>query len=395
MKNIITLGIISTLLLSGCWDKRELNEISITMGIGIDELDDQYVVTAQVVVPSEVSVKGSTGGSPVTLFKAEGETILEATSKLSRITPRTIYPGHLRVLVISDTVAEKGIGSILDFFERNWEIRSDFQIVIAKDMTAEDILNVTTAIENIPANKIYNTLHVSDKNWSATNVMTLEQLIRDIKSLGSDAVISGIQITGDKELGISTQNIQSITPKARIQLNGLGVLKKDKLVGWLTESESKGYKLITNQIQRTMTTLSCPDGGTVSIDVIREKADIHAKVKNGQPKIDVSIRSEANIGEVDCQIDLTNKETISKLEKIYEEKIKEVTQSTIQTLQEDYKADVLGFGDAVHRVDPKIWKELKEDWAQHFSTLQVNVKVESKIRRVGIIVNSYEKNEED
>lgn len=164
MKKLVTIVIISSLLLSGCWDKKELNEISITMGIGVDELDDQYVVSAQVVVPSEVSVKGSTGGSPVTLFKAEGETILEAISKLSRITPRTIYPGHLRVLVISDKVAEKGIGNILDFFERNWEIRSDFYIVIAKDITAEEILNVTTAIESIPANKIFNTLNVSNKN---------------------------------------------------------------------------------------------------------------------------------------------------------------------------------------------------------------------------------------
>lgn len=197
-------------------------------------------------------------------------------------------------------------------------------------------------------------------------MITLEQLIRDIKSLGSDAVITGIQITGDKEQGISTQNVQSLTPKARIQLNGLGILKKDKLVGWLTESESRGYKLITNQIQRTMTTLSCPDGGKISIEVIREKADIHAKVINGKPKIDVSIRTEANIGEVDCQMDLTNKETISQLEKIYEKKIKEDTDSTIQTLQEDYKADVLGFGEAVHRVDPETWKELKSRLVRTF-----------------------------
>ncbi len=386
---------LTTLFLSGCWDKRELNEISITMGIGIDELDDQFVVTAQAVVPSEVSVKGSTGGSPVTLFKGEGETIVEAVRQLSVITPRVIYPGHLRILVISESVAEKGLGDTLDFFERNWELRSDFYIVIARDMTAEEILSVTTAIESIPANKIFNTLNISDENWSASNVVTLDQLLGDIASLGKDAVISGIKITGDSEIGQNKENVTSVTPVARIQLNGLGVFKKDKLVGWLTEKESKGYKLITNQVKRTITILSCPSSGTISIELLREKAKIKAKVVNGTPEVEVSISSEANISEVTCQIDLTQKETIDKLEEIYSEELKEIVQGTIRTLQEDYSADILGFGNAIHRADPETWKELKRDWEQQFSSLQVNVKVDAKLRRIGTIVNSYQKTREE
>lgn len=46
-----------SLFLSGCWDRRELDRLAIAVAVGIDKADDEYQVSAQVVVPSEMSVK--------------------------------------------------------------------------------------------------------------------------------------------------------------------------------------------------------------------------------------------------------------------------------------------------------------------------------------------------
>ena len=396
MKKGIVLLLISSLVLTGCWDRRELNELSMTMGIGIDESDDGYFVTVQVVVPLEVSIKGARGNSVVTLFQAEGDTIFEAIQKLSKEVPREVYPGHLRILVISESVAEKGIGEILDFFSRNWEVRSDYFVVVAKDVKAQDILNVTSSIESIPANNMYDMLNVANENWASTRGVTLDQLIRDIASEGREAVITGIEISGDDpEMGSSKQNVESITPLARLRLTDIGVFKKDRLVGWLTEKESTGYNEITNQVKSSVKTLSCPGGGTITIDVSRANAEIKAKVKNGNPEVDVVIHSEGDVAEVDCQIDLTKAETISMLEKLYTKKSKEIMHTSITTLQEAYQADIFGFGEAVHRADPKAWKKLKKNWDQEFSELKVNIKVDAKISQTGTISNSLQINEED
>jgi spore germination protein KC len=72
MKKHIFVLLILSLILTGCWDRRELNEIAITLALGIDKVDDKFQLTAQVVVPSEVSMKQSSGRSPVTLFQADG-----------------------------------------------------------------------------------------------------------------------------------------------------------------------------------------------------------------------------------------------------------------------------------------------------------------------------------
>lgn len=44
-------------LLTGCWDRQELNELGIMLGLGVDKDGDMIKVSAQVVVPNEVSSK--------------------------------------------------------------------------------------------------------------------------------------------------------------------------------------------------------------------------------------------------------------------------------------------------------------------------------------------------
>ncbi len=45
------------LLLTGCWNRRELNELAIAVGMGIDKHGDQFRVSVQVVDPGEAASK--------------------------------------------------------------------------------------------------------------------------------------------------------------------------------------------------------------------------------------------------------------------------------------------------------------------------------------------------
>jgi len=381
--------IILSLFLSGCWDRRELNELAITLAFGIDKVDDEYMVSAQVVVPSEVSMNKGAGRSTVTLFQATGETVYEALRKMTKDSPRKIYPGHLRMLVLGEELAQEGIAESLELLSRDWELRSDFFVAIAKDMTAAEVLNVTTTIESIPANKMYDTLKTSETAWAATNGITLDELIVNLVSDGKEAVLTGIFVTGDKEIGASKQNVESITPSARIQYDELAVFNKDKLVGWLTVQESKGYNDITNSVKTTVNTIHCPNEGQATIEVIKYKSDLKGSINNGNPKMDVNVKVEGNVAAVECKMDLTKPETIVELEEIYEKDVKKTIDDAINSVQRQYKTDIFGFGEAIHRSNPKEWKKIKEQWEEEFSELSVNVKVDMKLRRTGTVDNSF------
>ncbi|PID06405.1 MULTISPECIES: Ger(x)C family spore germination protein [unclassified Sporosarcina] len=395
MKKCIVTLLVLTLFLSGCWDRRELNELGIAMAIGIDKTENEYVISAQVVVPSEVSMKASTGRSAVTLYTATGETVYEAIRKMTKNAPRKMYPGHLQILVINEDLAKEGIAESLELLSRDWELRSDFYVVVAKDITATEVLNVTTPIENIPANKMFNSLKTSEKNWAGTEGVILDELVTNLISDGKEAVLTGIQVLGNKETGTSKQNVESITPSTRIEYDNLAVFKEDQLVGWLNEEESRGYSDITNTVKKTVTSITCPKEGKIIIDIFRYHSKIIGSINKGEPEVDIKIEAEGNIGEVLCSIDIMEPETIDKLEKIYEEEVKEIIHQTIESVQKQYQSDIFGFGEAIHRSNPKEWNEMKEHWDEKFSDLTVNVHIDMKIRRIGTVNNSFLKKIKD
>ncbi|MBO1515440.1 Ger(x)C family spore germination protein [Metabacillus bambusae] len=378
-------------LLSGCWNRRELNELAITVGLAIDKSEDQYVLTAQVVIPGAVAATRAAGQKlPVITYTEKGTTVFEAARRMTTISPRKIYFPHLRILVIGEELAEDGIGEVLDFLSRDHELRTDFYVAVAKDMKAENALKVLPALEDIPASKLFTSLETSEKAWAPTVAVTLDELISELVSEGMQPSLSGIQIRGDVQEGEKLNNVQQIDPDVDLQYSELAVFKGEKLIGWLNESESKAVNYVLGNVKSTIGEVPCPEGkGDVAIEVIRTKTDLKAKVENGSPKGIVEIKIEGNVGDVQCKkLDLTKTKTIDDLEKKSNKDVKKLVESSIKSVQEEFKVDVFGFGEAIHRSNPDYWKKVKKEWDEKFADMPVEVKADVQIRRIGKIGNS-------
>ncbi len=382
-----------SLLLSGCWDKREINELAISTAISIDKKDDEYHVAAQVVLPTELSMKGGMGSSPVTLYEASGKSVNEAIRKLTQVSPRIIYLGHLRVVVISEELAKEGIATTVDFLSRGWEIRSDFYMIVSKGRDAKEILNVQTSLEQIPSNELYNILHTSEANYSSTVAVNFFDLKTNLERDGKEGVLTGVEILGDPKKGSSKQNVEMIIPDAKIKFKELAVFKKDKLVGWLDEQESRGFNEATNQVKSTIGLVSCPDGGEVSIHTKKYNSKIKSKTTSNNPEIEIKVNIVANLGEVSCDIDLTKEKTIEMLQKEYEKVVKNDIQETIKVVQQKYQSDIFGFGAAIYKRNPQQWEKVKDNWDEIFAELPVNVEVDVQISHFGSVLNPIDKKE--
>ncbi|WP_236013207.1 Ger(x)C family spore germination protein [Paenibacillus glycanilyticus] len=393
IRKIVLLFIAMTLVLpiAGCWDRRELNELAISVALGIDKFGSQYQAVVQVVQPGEVaSQKGGVKAmTPVTVFKAEGATIFEAIRKMTTVSSRKIYAAHLRIIVIGEELAREGIGDALDILSRDYEVRADSFLLISKGTTASHILEILTPLEKIPANKIFESIQTSEKVWAPVNSVTLDNFINDIVSKGKNPVISGIKISGYNERARSAENLKTTRPAVSIQNNGLAVFRGDQLIGWLNQEDSKGYNYITNNIVSTVGHVDCPDGGKIAFEVIRSEARIKSSVQSGKPHLAVELRVEENVGEVKCHIDLTEPQTIQQLERQSEQVLHGILQHVVETSQQKYKSDFIGFGNALHRNNPDEWRTLKKDWEEIFQDADVDVKVKVKIKRTGTVTNSF------
>ncbi|MDQ0874142.1 spore germination protein KC [Paenibacillus sp. V4I3] len=381
---LILLGVV----LSGCWDRHELNDLAITVGVGFDKSGKEYLVTTQIVNPNEVaSKKGSGYSTPITTFSAAGVSTLEAARKLTTVTPRKIFASHLRILVISEELAREGVSKVLDGISRDHEVRSDFYIIVAKGTTAAKVLQILTPIERIPANKMFKTLETSEKAWAPTVSIQLDRFITNLAKPTRDSVLTGIRINGDLEKGKSKSVLAETTPRTFLEYSGIALFKKDKLVDWLNDDESKGYNYIMGNVKSTMGHITCPKGGTISFEIIREKIKVKAHVVNGKPEININVLLEQNVSEVQCQIDLLDPNTVPELEQIAATKLKQIMTSTIKKAKQN-KADIFGFGDAIEDISPKTWLKVKSDWENEFSELKVNIDTDIHIRRLGTTNNS-------
>ncbi|WP_409344900.1 Ger(x)C family spore germination protein [Paenibacillus sp. MBLB4367] len=393
MRKLAVLAVVmalGTMLLAGCWSRRELNDISIAVGVGVDKRDGQYEVSVQVVNPQEIAAKRGTQFAPVTMYQETGQTIMGTFRRMTTHSPRKIYLAHLRIMVISEQLAREGIKPILDFFSRDHELRTDFYVVVAKNNRVDRVLAVLRLLEKIPATNLYKILENSEKFWSPTSGVFLDQLISDMITPGRSPVLSGVEVEGDIKESDSLSNLDKTLGNAFLKYSSIGVFRKDKLIGWLNEEESRAFNFIQNKVKRSVGEIACPGGGKLALELIRSKTTIKAVMKNGKPEIEIAIRSEGNVAEVQCDIDLTKLETIAQLERLSNQKLKAMIDKTVHRVQKEYKADIFGFGETINRSHPNVWKEHESDWEEAFAALPVHVKVDFKIRRTGTQTNSYQ-----
>lgn len=378
------------LFISGCWNRRELNDLAIAVGLGIDaSADGQYEVLMQIVDPGEISSqKTSSSRAPVTIYRAKGRTLFKAIRRLTKVTPRKVYLSHLRMMIMSEKVARKGIGKILDFMLRDQMVGPNFNIVIAKGHTAKEIMSIFTPLDKIPVNKMYRSLNMSDRWFGSVITVKLDELISNITSEGKKAVLSGITISGDSERGKDVQNVEGINTEALLKYTTIGLFQGDRLVGWFNETESIGFMMLTDKLQGTIINIPCSQGGLMGIELVQSKTKVKGIVRNHRPEIYVDIQAEGNIADVECKVDLCTQATIRQLQQVTAQKIIETAKKALKRAKKK-NADVFGFGETIHQAYPHYWSRHKEKWNVLFKDLPVYINVTFTIKQLGALENSF------
>lgn len=384
-------------LLTGCQTSREMNELLIATAIGVEKTQDGYFLTVQTLNPKEMASESRTTFTPVTTYHIEGSNLLEAFRRMTTVTPSKIYVSHVRIIVFGEELAKYGLNDLLDFLSRDHEMRGDSLVLVAKNSTPDDILRILTAMENVPSNKVYNALEIATFSWAPLKKVTGDELVAVLMNEGENPVLPGISIEGDKNLGEVSKTLENVNPSAILKIGPLAAFKKDKLVGWLNEDESAGYNYINDTVKGTVEVISCSAGGKIGIEIFRTKSNVNGKVISGKPEINVEIKVEGDVDDVESKIDLSKPESIKELERALEKKILKKAAAAIKKAQTEFDSDIFGFGEAIHRADYKVWKDLKKNWDTEFVSLPVIISVTAELKYgTGKILNPfYFKKEEE
>ena len=365
MKKILIILII--LLLSGCYNYKELNKLAIVSSISIDKKDDKYLVGAQVM---NIKTKDESESSKVIVYEETGKTIEEALRKMSNKSNKMLYGGHLSKLVISEEVAKDGIIDIIDLFQRLPEIKDEFTITISKGISASNVIKIMTSSESIPADYVKKTIENANVEGALTYNSKLDEFVSYYLKDYIDPVISVIEVKNYNEKGTSLDNNKYTDSKTKIVLDNIGITYKGKLEKFLDKNETIGYNFLNDSVNKTVIPIKCS-----SISLLNSKTKYKVKKEN-KYKIYITINSNGSINEYNCNNKL-NENTIKNLEKKTEKEIRKYVNSVLR-VSNNSKSEFLGLKRKIYLNYP-VYDNEEYD-------LKINIKV--NLSRKGEIRNS-------
>lgn len=381
----IIILIISIFFITGCWNYRELNEISIITAMGIDVSGDEIIVSVDIVNPTQASnnLSGSSKleETPTTIYQYKGKTIREAINNIVFEAPYQLYTGHMSLLVISEKAAKKGIYDYIDYFMADTEIRKIFPVVVVENGTAADALKIVLPLNTITAENMKASLEATAKFTGYVGNRKFDEIINSLYMEGRHPTISSVKIKGSPDEGEKTENVSTTISKNSIIITGSAVFKEDKLVGYLHDVDSLGYTILRGYTKTIEIEFPCDNKNNYASAVVDNvKTKIKTTIKKRKPFYEIMISGESAIPEYNCKLNSKNMEkSLNETEKNINDEIKKIIDNTLTKLQNELKSDVVGFGERLYKEKYKYWKTVKKDWDIIFTTTEYKIKTKVKI----------------
>lgn len=365
-----------TPLLSGCWDRREINDVALVLASAIDkEKEGVYRASMQISLPSQLGGGsggggGTAGGESFYIDSETGKITTDARKKLETRMSRYLLASHSRVHVVGEDLAREDIRPLFDYTARSPEHRLTTYLIIAKGK-GYDLLNASPKMERFSSESVREIAKPLKMNLKAISIA--------LSAFGSDAIIPYMGIVPSQK---------NKTPSKEITLLGFAVFSEGKMTGILKDETAQGYNWLTNRRYTTQLIKLKEKNQYIEVQSTGGQVKMTARMKDiKHPHIDIEIINAISILENQSPMNLTALSNINELETKVEQTIKKQAIMTLNELKKD-QSDVLSIGLLIQRQHPKEWKKIKKQWNELFANCTYSVKVKATVTKMGLITEN-------
>lgn len=360
------------LLLAGCWDRREINDLAFVTGTALDKEEDGYRLSVQFPLPSQLGGAGSSGGgggtgggSPVYNDSATGQTVREANDNLQSSLSRYLNYSHRRTIVVGEEAAKAGIAEVLDIMGRFPQNRLSAFFLVSKGK-AQDVMNMEVSLEKMPAEMV---------RELAVQYFSNAKSIKDVVFA---LLEEGIDPTAPYIVRSKTNTGERGKPKDTIKVEGLAIFKHDRLVGFLKQDEAQALLMVMNEALNPVITVPAPRGeGYVSLRLLNFNAKIRHSFSGGAPQFDIFFDGKATISENNSKAKFfLDTNDMRKLDHAMNRQLEKQVSKAMAKLQ-NFGGDPVGFGNLLYHKAPSYWKKNRKHWYEIFP--QCTIKVHSSM----------------
>lgn len=371
---LMVILVICLAVLSGCWDKIEIEDRLFVLAIGVDKTQKEEmkspedVYTLSFVSPIASKVKEGEGPSFGVYRTVDNSPISALTKLLERFSQKQ-YFGHSRGVIFGEELLkdEKLLKGVLDGMGRYHELHGSMY-AFAVPGRAEEVFNVEPLFDRLIGPYIYG---LADNSAYVSRIykLTLGELITKIKNHKGNVIIPRMTAT-----------------KEELKANGAVVIKDYKLIGYLGDDEVSTFNWITNDAEGGIITVEFRDIAVAFMHYRFGRRIKLDKVEKGKIYLTYEMEIEGSVEEYKLGSNLMDTEILMEIEKEIEKKMVERSEKLIKKFQEEYKVDLIGAGDYLSKFHPRIYKTIEKDYERYFQeNIIINVISEVRIRRIGLI----------
>lgn len=372
MRRCLPIIIIVCITLSGCGlrggiyaNYRAVEDLLPVQTLGVDGGDGCVTLTVS-------AGQQESGGSPLVLSRSADGLLAAMDAAQDHAMRGELFFAHTQQIVLGRPYAEAGVGALLDFVERDVHMRLGTELFVLRSGDAEALF-AGAAEAGLDLTQELAALREETEKRGGSHIGTFRETAAALSEYGAAAVcaLRSAPLEGA---------VLPAQPGRIAVADGYGILRGDRLAGFLDGHEAEALSLLTGHLGTV--TRSVPDGsgGEVTLEYGGSADVVPAWNADGSPApLKINAELSAVIAEPDAA-KVSDPETLAALSDALGAAVAADLRAVLETAQA-LDADFPALGGALRRSDAECFAALPGDWLQN---LEFDVSVEAKI------VHSYD-----
>lgn len=372
MKQVLMLLSMLSLLLSGCWDNKEVQDINYITALGIDYKENKYIIYVQMLDFATIAKQESskpTEKAPIWVGRGTGTTLTEALIDLYTSSQQRVSWGHVTALVLSESVLQpKQLSQVFDLTNRSQEIRYTKWLYGTQDKM-EDLFAVSPFFQLSPLHSLLHEPRESYVQFSFIRPIQFVNFIRLYREKAATVVLPSLHI--------STQNwSENLKQHPILEVNGGFLIKNKELMGWLKRSDLLGTRWLAST-------------NTHAAVIVQADGEAIGSIRLENPRSSIEVIRRPNDASYRIKLNVTG--TVQTMyKKVGIEEMKRLTEETLRKEMHNtfhkaalIQADPYELCLQLYRTDPKLWKKLVEQKKEINDETPLELEVDVNLRYWG------------
>lgn len=383
MKNKILLCLtmmMTSLILTGCWDSVEINERHVVLDIAIDKYngDDKgesvenkprYQITYMIPDIAKLSGQDSLVDNVKTAMIVKSPTISKSIDDVETKTQNTLTFSHTKAVIFGEEVLkdEELFKSAIDGLIRNSEVGKGTNLLVARGVASE--ISQSDNYQN-PIVGLYIMKYFSNSERSVSYAK--KQVIGEVVKEMNDTGVTTIPVIANGEDGA-------------FEIEGAAIIKDYKLVDWIDKDEVRGQLFINGNVKRVPIVVKYK-GDYLTYKIEHQKTSINFSDEKG-PKAIINTMVKGSITDYTSSKEKSafRKDKMDEIAALLETEINRQIQKTVDKSQ-SINTDFLGIGLQMYRQYPKLWEKYGLRWNDtEYAKIPVEINTEVIIENTGIL----------